>query len=862
MAKAAGKRTPKKAKKRKEFIPEKYQNASFIILLVISIIVFFWGPVSEGGGFNVSDNIASVSFFPFIEKSNDQGVFPLWVPYIFSGMPAYSSLLTTGARYWDIVPQIVFGGADMIGQVMSNDLFRVLAYYMILGIGMYLLMRYKEHSKFVSFFTAFATIFSTGIIIWVMIGHNTKPIAFMMFPYIILLLERIREKFTLMSSVLLIFAVHVLNESNHIQMIFYAVITFALYLIFELVSRMITKNEPMKVLRAAAVLFIAGVLSFVMSSDRYLSTLQYNQYSTRGTAPIMKTADQQQTESGGHDYDYATMWSFSPQEISTFFVPNFYGFGKVDYEGPATGGEEMKLMTYWGQKPFEDAAPYMGIIILWLAIIGGIYYRKVIFVQFLIVLALFSLLLSFGSTFPLIYDFFYYNVPAFNKFRAPSMALAMMQFAVPVLAGYGLTSLIKMKKEKDEKAKKYGLGGLVFSGAFLVLGFIYSAAFKSTYIDAVANNKITGRYPESIHDFVFSNMISDWYTTAFILLIATVLIYLYIRNNINKTILFPALAILLVFDLWRVDYRPMDYSENTIEEEYFGPKDVFDFIKQDQGLYRIADFASPSPNMASYYFLENVNGYHAAKLRVYQDVLDVANQIEPGSTSNLRNELLWDMLNVKYIVTDQELSGNGQLLVQMDPQTEQAAVKQGYRIVYQSRQTGKYVFENIDPLPRAFFVDGAQKASQMEILNRLRNAEFNPKTTAFVEEDLPQVIEPPGAEAYAKIIDHDKQNIKLEVNATGNNLLVLGEIYYPPCWFAYIDGKEVPIHKTNYAMRSIIVPEGEHTIEFKYESSRFELGKTLSTITNILLVIAFGFAIYLERKKYQKNAENDDKSEK
>ncbi len=851
------KQTTEKASK--PLIPEKHQKWVYPVILGLAVFIFFSGVIFSGGGFNVDDNIASASFRPYMEKGNASDHFPLWMPYIFSGLPGYAALLTSGTRLWDIVPEAIIAVTEFVGQVFSSDAARVICFYVIFSIGMYLLMRFKKHSRFVAFFTAFAAVFSTGVIIWVMIGHNTKPMVFAMFPYIFIFLEKLRIKFSFIYTALLIFAVHFMMIGGHLQMIFYGICAFGLYLIFEFISRIIKKKQPMNVVRAAVLLAIAGGFAFIMSSDRYLATFEYTPYSTRGSAPIVKQDDANKTESGGHDYDYATMWSFSPQEMATFVVPNYFGFGKMTYDGPLVQEQQM-IRTYWGPKPFEDAAPYMGIIIFALAILGAIVHRRVVFVQFLIALSIFSLFLSFGKNLPILYDFFYYYVPSFNKFRAPSMALALMQFAFPIMAGYGISSIISWRKDQSQQGKKIISIGMIISVIFLLIGFLFSAMFKDAYLDAVASSQIGQRLPAELHTFIWDKMISDWYVTAFIAIAAFALIYFYVKRSVPQGIFYFAIFGLLIFDLWRVAYRPMEYDEVSIEEKYFQKKDWVEFLEQDNSLYRIADFASRSPNMAAYWHLQNVNGYHAAKVRVYQDILDAANQIERGSTSNLRNTLLWNLLNVKYIITDKNLSGNGQLMFNIGPDGKAQSLKSSYPVRYQSNTTQNYVFQNMEALPRTFFVDYAVKAEKMEILNHLRNADFNPRETAFVEKELPVDLDKPTPKANAKVMDYKFHNIKIEASATGNNLLFLGEVYYPPGWKAFIDGEETEIFKTNYGFRSVIVPEGKHTVEFKYESEQFRLGKTLSIIANIITFAILIAGIFIGRKKPEKIESDEERT--
>jgi hypothetical protein len=302
----------------------------------------------------------------------------------------------------------------------------------------------------------------------------------------------------------------------------------------------------------------------------------------------------------------------------------------------------------------------------------------------------------------------------------------------------------------------------------------------------------------------------------------------------------------------------MEVSKESIENEVFKKTDIVSFIEQDKSMFRVADFASRSPNVAAYYFLENVNGYHAAKLRVYQDILDVANQIEAGSTSNLRNPLLWDLMNVKYIITDQNVSGNGPLILDMSS-ANGPQMSQDYPIVYQSPVSKNYIFENKNILPRAFFVASAQKAEGLEILEHLRKADFDPEQIAFVEKDLPAKIQAPGPGAKAEITEKKNEYIKIKATASGNNLLHIGEIYYPVGWKAYIDGKETEIFKTNFAFRSLIVPKGDHEIELIYSSDSFAIGRALSMAINLALVLALVFGFYQIKKKKQNKALEEPK---
>lgn len=805
-------------------LPKLLENNWLYIILIFLLTFIFFGAGIFGNGFNASDTIASESFRKYLEEASKNGEFPLWIPYIFSGMPAFSGFVSHGDRIWDFLSLIYFKLMELFRFLFGNDEARVAMHYVVYGIGVYFLMLQKKSNKLVAGFASIAAVFSTGIVIWLMIGHNTKPVVFAMYPWIFLFMEKLKEKFSLIYFALIVIAAHIMLEATHVQMIFYAGIAFGLYLFYNLIGTLFKKQTLKSFLTPAIALVIGFGIAFLLSADKYLSVQDYTPYSTRGSAPLLKESQQEKvTKDGGHDYNYATQWSFSPGETFTFLVPNYYGFGKMKYSGPETGGQEMKIPTYWGQKPFEDAAPYAGIIVLVFAIVGVILNRRDLFVQFLTVLSVFALILSFGYTMPILYDFFYYNVPFFNKFRAPSMVLALVHFALPILAGYGLSGLILLIRENPEKARKLVLKLIYASVGFLVLGFIYAGLFKESYISAVTASQ-SFRLPEQFREFVFDNMIADWYINAFLLIIAMMVVYMFVLRKVSFVPMMSALIIIVLFDLWRVGWRPMEVAEQKLTNAYFQSDDAIEFVKQDKSVFRVADFASPSPNIAAYHLLQNVNGYHAAKLRVYQDMLDATAQ---GSTNNVSSPFMWNLLNVKYILAKEDL---------------------GIQPVYQSQTSGTKVYYNAGMLPRAFFVDSAAKSNPKDILTHLKNADFDPRKVAFYHNESQLQINPADTNSIAELTQFKNEHLVFKVISSGNQLLVVSEVYYPE-WKAYLDGKEVPIHQINYLLRGVIIPKGEHKLEMKYESKSFETGRILSLSFNVIVTIMLALGLYLELKR-------------
>jgi len=815
------------------FIPEKYRDLAYILGLIAAIIVFLSPVLFSGGSFGSSDNVASKSFTPYLEKAKQSGDFAHWNPHIFSGLPSFAALLTTGDRWYDIMSKVFFTINRGFAASFGGDVMRIAFFYMVFAAGMYLFMRTKNMERYISFFTAFAATFSTWIIIWIVIGHNTKPIALSMFPYILMCLEKLRAKFSILYSALLIVAVHILSESTHVQMMFYGVCTFGIYLLFELVSRIISKDEPLGVMRSAGILAVAGAIAFGMSADRYLSVMEYKPYSTRGTAPIEQTKGKQQNEEGGFDYEYCTNWSFSPEETITFFVPNYFGYGKMQLKKSGISKAPFE-QTYWGQMPFTDAANYMGIFVLGFAFIGIAMYRKDALVQALTVLSVFSVFLSYGKNLPILYDLFFQYVPGFNNFRAPQMALVMIQFAVPILAGYGLKAINDWRTNAQPSTKKGLTIFLAISGGFFLLSLIMPSMVESSYKMAVEGSKKIA--PENI-SAIYDAMASDWMQTGFVMLGAAVLVWLYVAGRLPKSVFVPAIMVLLVIDLWRVDYRGFDYKTGKLESVELRKPEFVSYLEQDKSLYRVADFSylqMGMTNIPAYFLLQNVHGYHSAKMRVYQDLLDVAGK---GGGSAIANMFVLNMLNAKYIVAPEPYFPGIEPVHQSNIELENGM------------GMPSIVYKNPQVLPRAFFVKSTQVASKIDILHHLRDGDFNPREVAFTEEKIPVAIDTVINDAKANVTQFENHKIVIQTENKGNNLLFVSEVHYPVGWKAYIDGQETPVYKTNFAFRSVVVPPGKHTVEFRYRSENFEMGKTVSLSLNIGVLLLLALGIFIEVRK-------------
>ncbi|MFM8771984.1 MAG: YfhO family protein [Candidatus Kapaibacterium sp.] len=811
-------------------------GAIFLVVVAFFADALFGGKNFMSGG----DNVAFYSFVPFLNAAKESGEFPLWMPYIFGGMPSLASFLAAGDRTWDFVGTTLFAIPRAMGDATSNDTTRLVLWYIIYGWGVFTLARQKGLDKMVGVFSAIGAVMSTFVIVWIMIGHSTKPVSMATLPWLLLALERLRERFTLGNLFLLILPLIVLVSATHPQMMFYIGCALGLYMIVELIARLLTKSGWMDVLKAGGGLAIAGLIALSTHADMFMATRHYTPESTRGSAPLVQSTKNNQDQSGGNDYDYATNWSFSPGEMYTFLVPNYYGFGNTTIK-TSRSAPAQRAMLYWGQMPFTDAANYMGIAVLVFGLIGVWQYRKDPFVIFLTVLGAFSLLLSMGKNFPVLYNIFFDLVPAFNKFRAPSMALCLLQFSLPMLAGYGLTAVIGWGKNSTAATRKAALW--VFIGTVVMSAVVFAVASdENDYKDEV-NRAFTAKRnqaaPAEYLDIVYNEMHADSLAAMFYLVIVGGLIVLAARGALKPTVMVLLCIGLLTADLWRVDRRPYEPKKGSPEQNVFAATDVVQFLMSDNSVYRVCDLSQQVPdNWWAYHFIESVGGYSSAKMRVYQDMLDVAapgagRQPVPGN-SMILNPFLWNLLNVKYVISDRQLFP-------------------GVAPAFQSQETGVLVYRNDDMLPRAWFVDSVRvESDRRRLLESMRDGTFDARRTAYVEQTF-NGMNGLSSDSTSTAQVTEKSNHKLGIKTTSSapQLLVVSEVYYSE-WKATIDGKPVETVKTNFLLRGVPVPAGSHTVEFRFESPSFEQGRTISLAANgLTLLIGIGGLLTWRREREQ-----------
>jgi len=798
-----------------------HPNWSAAIILFLLLIIFYYPIVFENKTLLPPDTLTAKSYQNFVKDALKEGTYPLWNPYIFSGMPSFASL--SSAPLVNIVDTIINYSLLGIRHVIPMTPFmRIIINYLFFGLLVYLLLTSFKLNRYACLFAAIAVVFIPQYVAFTSYGHNTKFLTLALIPLIFWAVHNLLTKRNLLFFSLTALSLGFQLMRAHVQVCYYTYILLAIYFIYFAVTEYLETKQFPKILKGFGLLVGAGIVALMLSSVMYISIYEYSHYSIRGGA------------SGGLDYNYASSWSFSPAEMITFLIPSFFGFGGA---------------SYWGKMPFTDYPLYMGIITLFLAGLAFVIKRDR-YVLFFGIVAVFSLIVSFGKHFPIFYDPMFNLLPFFNKFRVPSMIHILLDMAVIIIAGFGLSHLINLKESENEKnfqkiskdIKKY----TYIFGSIAMLLMLFVGLGKNTILGWIQNSgrRISPNNLKSIYEMA----LNDTVLMLILLGLAGFLVLYYLNSKMKANMLGVGLILLLIIDLWIVDFKIINPQPAADEKVFFQKTNTVKFLDKQEGQFRIFPVKIGQPgekpdNWWMYFKLQNIYGYHAAKIKAYQETMTELNfpqnylmkflaqgvdekgqrkiqvkkpeQIPPHQLYGDQNFL--NMMNAKYLISQYPI-----------PDTSCQLIHRGDNLIY----------ENKNALPRAFFVNDVKVInSKTEIFKFFKSKNFNPAKTAILE-DEPEF--PIKASENNKVIVESTgiHDIKLKASVAAPALMVLSEIYYPAGWNAYIDGAKTKIFKTNYILRSIFLQPGEHDIEFKFEPNSFKLGLFISLITFLIMIVA------------------------
>jgi hypothetical protein len=759
-------------------------------LLGLLTLLFFHQVALEGQTFVSPDSTAPVGFVRMGEKSLYQDrVYPLWNPFVFLGMPSFGSGAYNPLIYppdWPLA---------LIARVIPlPEMTWMLLYYFLGAFFFYLLAREHGARPEGSFLGAVAFLFAPNLVAVGSHGHGSQLVGSAYVPLLLWLAARWMRRGNLQDLGWLALAGGFQMLRGHAQIAFYSWFAVGLYVLVATLLPARAADPPSspatRLVRAASVLG-AMAIAFGLAGFYNLPLRDYARHSIRGGGP-----------DGGVGMEYATAWSLGPWELPSIVVPGWTGFG---------GG------TYWGGMPFTDYPnAYMGMVTVALALPALLAWTPAR--VWAVILAGFSLLIAFGRYAP-IYGFLYDHVPLFNKFRVPVMIVVLFQVAVALGLAWGWSAVLDGDPPSKTRPGKVSKLALAIGGALLLAllaGLVGQEALRGSY-----EGLVRGRQPQMPPEAVaaaFRGFVGDLARVSLIGLAAMGLGLLALRRKLSPLLASLGVLVLLVIELWPVSGSVMapvigPRVPNPLEQ---GRDDVVEFLEKagPPGSFRVLPITEGEfrNNRLAGFAIANIGGYHAAKPRRYQDLVD---------SRAIDNPYWMRLLNVRYILSPEPLPNAGLVPVY---------------------QGSAQVYEFAGALPRATMVGTYGVAAQdTAIVDSISAGTRDPASFTWLERD-PRLSLGPTAGATATITKYGLNEVTVETSSPGPALLRLADLWYPD-WTATVDGRPAEILRADYALRAVPVPGGSHRVEFRYRSAAIRNGLTLSLVSLLaaLALLAAGF---------------------
>ena len=808
-----------------------------IILSLFLVAAIYMAPAFDGKVIQQGDTMKWKAMAKEQHDFHDKtGEYTTWTSSMFSGMPSYQVTTPPSKSIFSKIENLLnlnyIGYGGNIGIIF---LYLLGFYVALIAIGL---------SPWLSLLGALAFGLGSYNIIIIEAGHITKAYAMsMMAPILGGMLLILQRKKYLWGGILFALALGIQIACNHIQITYYTmligIILGLVYLVYAI------KDKAFKPLLIGVAVMLVGVAFAIGVNARLLFINQeYVKYTMRGGSEITVTPEDLYKDgepnsiaaSDGLDIDYAYNWSYGKGETYTLLVPGAYGGGSGETVGTDSefykNFRQKQAPLYWGDQPFTSGPVYFGAIVIFLFVLG-LFVVKGPERWWILIATILAILMSWGKNFMGFNSFLFEHLPLYNKFRTPSMSLVMANVTMVIMAVLALKTIFD--KENPVDKKKLNLGLYISTGITAGLILLMMALSGTFSFSGASDAQMAAQYGnqwDMIKDVLVKDrkalFMADSWRSLILILIAAVMLWLNINEKIKQSgIIIGVLACLVLFDLWGVDRRYLNDSNFVNEKKLkIKPTQTDQILDQYAAQFKDEDYRVFDLSVNTFNdsypsaFHHQIGGYSAAKLRRYQDLIDfyLSRHINTG---------VLNMLNTRYVVMPGQ---NGQPMVQRNPEA----------------------------LGNAWFVDQYQLVEDADAEILALN-ELNPADTAVIDKRFAAMVQGKNLERDSNsviLMEHQKpynpDYVVYKTKTAKEQLALFSEVYYAPDWRAYIDGKPADYFRANYILRAMVIPAGEHKIEFRNEAPMMHKLDTVSLICSILFVLAAAGALAIYYRKPKK----------
>ena len=816
-----------------------------VVLFVLVSFAYFFPADIEGRILYRHDSSATVGAGQEISEYQQRtGERSRWTNSIFSGMPTYQLAPSYDSQ------------KPMSQAVNAYHLWlpENVWYLFVYLLGFYILLRAFDFRSYLAALGSVLWAFSTYFLIIIAAGHIWKVMALAYLPPMIAgIVLAYRGKYLWGMVLTALFGAFEIN-ANHVQMTYYYLFIILFMVIAWLVDA-IRQKQLAHWAKATAACVVGAIIAISLNLSNLYHTWQYGQESMRGKSELVKENTGNQTSSG-LERDYITQWSYGIGETWTLLVPNTKGGASVPLAMNKTAmahadnnyiGIYQQLGQYWGEQPGTQGPVYVGAFVLFLFILG-LFIVKGSIKWALLAATILSIMLSWGKNFMGLTDFFIDNMPMYAKFRTVASILVIAEFTIPLLAMLALKKVVEepqiLTKQWKQTVAAFALTGGIAMLFAVMPGMFFDSFVSTSELQAMAQIPQDQLQPllANLTEMRRAMFTTDAWRSFLIILAGTAILLAFSYGRLKKEYAVGIILAICLVDLWTVNKRylndemfvPKSERENPVQKTA-----TDETILQDKTLdYRVLNLATNTfnENETSYYH-KSIGGYHAAKLRRYQELIEayIAPEMQgsmqaiveaAGDMTQVKGDSIYpvlNMLNTRYFILP--LQG-GQTAPVLNP----------------------YTFGN------AWFVNSVSYAAnaneELDALGRL-----NLREQAVADQKFRDVLgesQQQDTTSIVKLTAYEPNALKYDVTSGKGGVIVFSEIYYPG-WTATIDGKPAEVGRVNYVLRALRVEPGNHKVELSFQPKSIDTTETIAYVGYLLILLAAGFAIYRGRKKEQQS---------